>query len=110
MSSTVRLAKSTLLAAAMTAVFASPATAGASAPASFPSNFIWGVAGAGFQTEMGGGDAYSDKNTDWWAWTHDAANISAKRVSGDQPENGPGGWKTNFAADIANAKAMGMKS
>ena len=86
------------------------AFAGASAPEAFPKGFIWGVAGAGFQTEMGGGSAYSDTNTDWWAWTHDSANIAAKRVSGDQPENGPGGWKTTFAADIANAKALGMKS
>ena len=88
----------------------SSAFAGASAPEAFPKGFIWGVANAGFQTEMGGGSAYSDTNTDWWAWTHNAANIAANRVSGDQPENGPGGWKTNFAADIANAKSLGMKS
>ncbi|CAB4865526.1 unannotated protein [freshwater metagenome] len=88
----------------------SSAAAGASTTAHFPTGFTWGVAGAGFQTEMGGGDAYSDKNTDWWAWSHNAANIAAHRVSGDQPENGPGGWKTSFAADIANAKSIGMKS
>jgi beta-glucosidase/6-phospho-beta-glucosidase/beta-galactosidase len=97
---------------ATSAALAAPSTAlaGASAPEPFPKGFIWGVANAGFQTEMGGGSANSDANTDWWAWTHDAANIAAKRVSGDQPENGPGGWKTNFAADIANAKSLGMKS
>ena len=112
MNSSVRSFSRTALSVAAVLSLACPsvAAAGASAPEAFPSNFSWGVAGAGFQTEMGGGAANSDKNTDWWAWTHDAANISAKRVSGDQPENGPGGWKTNFAADIANAKAMGMKS
>ena len=88
----------------------SSAFAGASAPQAFPKGFIWGVAGAGFQSEMGGGAANSDTKTDWWAWTHDAANIATHHVSGDQPENGPGGWKTNFAADIANAKSIGMKS
>ena len=106
--SAIRLTVASIAAVALAAP--SAASAGASAPEPFPSNFMWGVAGAGFQTEMGGGSAYSDTNTDWWAWTHDAANIAAKRVSGDQPENGPGGWKTNFAADIANAKALGMKS
>jgi beta-glucosidase/6-phospho-beta-glucosidase/beta-galactosidase len=96
----------------ITAALALPQTAagGVSANESFPANFQWGVAGAGFQTEMGGGSTYSDKGTDWWAWVHDPANIAAGKVSGDLPEKGPGGWKTYFASDIANAKSLGMKS
>jgi beta-glucosidase/6-phospho-beta-glucosidase/beta-galactosidase len=72
---------------------------------------MWGIGGApGFQTEMGGGPQYSDRNSDWWAWTHDPANIAAHRVSGDFPENGPGGWKNGYTADIANAKALGVNT
>ena len=56
---------------------------------SFPQDFLWGTAIAGFQTEMGGSPDHDDAGSDWWAWTHDAANIAAHRVSGDLPENGP---------------------
>ena len=86
------------------------ASAGVSASEKFPSKFVWGVAGAGFQTEMGGGSANSDPNTDWWQWVRDPSNISSKHVSGDLPENGPGGWKDSFAGDIKRAKSLGMKA
>jgi beta-glucosidase/6-phospho-beta-glucosidase/beta-galactosidase len=55
----------------------------------FPPGFLWGTAIAAFQTEMGGG-APNDTNTDWWVWVRDPANVTAGRVSGDLPENGPG--------------------
>lgn len=105
-------ARTVLTLSAMAAALAIPPTAaaGASGSETFPKGFMWGVANAGFQTEMGGGSAYSDRNTDWWAWTHDPANIAAKKVSGDQPETGPGGWKTSFATDIALAKSLGLNT
>lgn len=72
---------------------------------------MWGIGGApGFDAEMGGGPAYSDRNSDWWAWTHDKSNIAAHRVSGDLPEKGPGGFKIGYAADISNAKALGVNT
>lgn len=72
---------------------------------------MWGVGGApGFDAEMGGGSTWSDRGSDWWAWTHDASNIAAHRVSGDLPENGPGGFRTGFATDIANAKSLGVRT
>src|SRR5262245_1862495 len=55
----------------------------------FPQGFLWGTAISAFQSEMGGG-APVDTGTDWWVWTHDAANVAAGRVSGDVPEAGPG--------------------
>lgn len=54
-----------------------------------PEGFQWGVAIAGFQTEMGR-DRDVDRGSDWWAWTHDRANIAAGRVTADRPEHGPG--------------------
>ena len=42
----------------------------------FPRDFLWGVASAGFQSEMGGTPANVDRRTDWFRWTHDAANIA----------------------------------
>ena len=69
----------------------------APAAAAFPLGFRWGTAVAGFQTDMGDG-APDDTNADWWAWVHDAANIAAHRVSGDEPENGPAQW-THFRKD-----------
>jgi len=35
---------------------------------------------AGFQVEMGGRPSHADRGSDWWAWTHDAANLREKRV------------------------------
>ena len=83
----------------------------ATSPERLPVGFMWGIGGApGFDAEMGGGSSYSDRSSDWWVWTHDKANIAAHRVSGDLPENGPGGFKTGYSADIANAKALGVKT
>src|SRR5438477_2165053 len=68
-------------------VGAAPGHAAVIAP--FPDGFLWGTAISAFQSEMGVG-APTDTNTDWWVWAHDATNIGDGRVSGDEPETGPG--------------------
>ncbi len=78
------------------------AGAQAASPAAFPKSFFWGVSLAGFQSEMGQGRDL-DRGTDWWAWTHDRANIAAGVTSGDLPENGPGFYRRS-AADIRLAR------
>src|SRR4051812_214920 len=70
--------------------------------AKLPKNFLWGVATAGFQGDMGPG-APNDPNSDWWAWVRDPQNIQKKRVSGDLPEQGGSQW-TNYNSDIALAR------
>jgi beta-galactosidase len=71
---------------------------GAAAAERFPEGFLWGTAIAGFQTEAGKGrDA--DPASDWYVWTHDAANIADGTVSGDLPEDGPGHW-ARFRSDL----------
>lgn len=96
-----------LLAAA--SVSLSPVTSvSAAVPSGFPDGFMWGVGGSpGFQSEMGQG-RFRDNRSDWWRWTHDRQNITTGTVSGDFPENGPGGWADNFARDITNARRMGL--
>jgi beta-galactosidase len=74
------------------------------ARADFPAGFGWGPAIAGFQSEMGPDPATQDPGSDWWVWTHDAANIAAGRVSGDQPEAGPSFW-TLWAKDVRLARS-----
>jgi beta-galactosidase len=61
----------------------------AAAARAFPKSFQWGVAIAGFQTEFGQGKNL-DAGSDWWAWTHDATNISNGTVTPDRPEQEPG--------------------
>ena len=61
----------------------------ASAKRDFPRSFQWGVATAGFQSEMGQGHNV-DRRSDWFAWSHDADNIADGTVTGDRPEDGPG--------------------
>ncbi len=79
------------------ALFAlAPATA--QAAGKLPKRFLWGTAIAGFQTEAGKGKNL-DPNSDWFAWTHDSANIADGTVSGDLPEQGPGHWK-RYAGDL----------
>jgi beta-glucosidase/6-phospho-beta-glucosidase/beta-galactosidase len=90
------LAAIVLLAVALLA-----AAPSASAARKLPKGFLWGVATAGFQNEMGPGSP-SDTGSDWWVWSHDADNIAAHHVSGDLPENGPSGW-TSYAKDVALA-------
>jgi beta-galactosidase len=68
----------------------------------FPRGFLWGTAISGFQTEMGQGRNL-DRGSDWWVWVHDAANVAAHRVSGDEPEHGPGHYAL-FRSDIGLAR------
>ena len=70
-------------------VTAAPARAAADR---FPRGFTWGVALAGFQSDMANGSGL-DTRSDWWRWTHDADNIDDKRVTTDDPGNGPGFWQ-----------------
>ena len=80
----------------LTAAFVLAAT-----PAALAKGFLWGVATAGFQGDMGPG-APNDPNSDWWVWVRDPDNIANHRVSGDLPENGPAQW-THYKQDIALA-------
>src|SRR3954447_17843231 len=80
------------------AVCACPAVAAAKLPA----RFLWGVATAGFQADMGPG-APDDPDSDWWAWIRDPENIAKKRVSGDLPEQGGSRW-TKYKQDVSLAR------
>src|SRR3954447_9440465 len=91
--------RATLLALLIAAVCACSATA---AEAKLPKGFLWGVATAGFQADMGKG-APNDTGTDWWSWVRDPENIRKKRVSGDLPEHGPAQW-THYKQDVALAR------
>ena len=102
------ISRAALAAVAAAALF--PAAAQAAPAEKFPKGFMWGVAGSGFQTEMGGGAENSDPGTDWWAWVRDQKNIADGHVSGDLPENGPGGWGTAFDGDIKLARGLGMNT
>src|SRR3954470_17153475 len=84
-----------LLAVLVAAVYAAPADA------KLPKRFLWGVATAGFQGDMGPGGP-SDPNSDWWEWVRDPENVQKKRVSGDLPENGGSQW-TRYKTDVALA-------
>ncbi len=55
---------------------------------SFPDDFHWGVAHAGFQAEGGPGSPV-DPNSDWYKWVHDPIN-QLLRITNGVPENGPG--------------------
>ncbi|HKP92130.1 MAG TPA: glycoside hydrolase family 1 protein [Thermoleophilaceae bacterium] len=88
-------------------ILALPASAAAR---DFPKDFQWGVATAGFQSEMGQGD-WVDRSSDWWAWAHDPRNIERGVVSGDLPENGPGFFErykhdVDLAANRLHMKAF----
>ncbi|MFM9141177.1 MAG: family 1 glycosylhydrolase, partial [Solirubrobacterales bacterium] len=87
-----------------------PAAANGAPAEKFPKGFMWGVAGSGFQTEMGAGAQNSDPGSDWWAWVRDPQNIADGHVSGDLPENGPGGWSTAFEQDIKLARGLGLNT
>ena len=84
--------------------------AGASAKRDFPKSFQWGVATAGFQSEMGRGRDL-DRRSDWFAWTHDSDNIADGTVTADRPEDGPGFFAryrgdVNLAASDLHLKAF----
>jgi len=101
-----RLSRIAILAALGLAALA-PAAA---ASAKFPPGFLWGTAIAGFQTEAGQGRNV-DPNSDWYAWLRDPENLAAGIVSGDQPEDGPGHWRSyrrdlDLAADDLHNNAF----
>src|SRR3954471_16218050 len=85
-----------LLAVLVAAVHATPVDA------KLPKSFLWGVATAGFQGDMGPGSP-NDPNSDWWVWVRDAENIQKQRVSGDLPENGGSQW-TKYKTDVVLAR------
>src|SRR3954464_7787702 len=90
-------ARARTVALLVAAAIALPATA----DAKLPKNFLWGVATAGFQGEMGPGSP-NDPNSDWWVWVRDPENIQKQRVSGDLPENGGSQW-AKYKTDVALA-------
>lgn len=71
------------------------------------SDFLWGVAISGFQSDMGP-NSPKDENSDWWVWTHDEYNIEAKYVK-DVPENGPDFW-THYKKDLDIAVQIGVNA
>lgn len=79
------------------------------ADAAFPDGFLWGTAISGFQTEMGDTPASNDTGSDWWVWAHDADNITAHRVSGDLPEDGPG-FYDQFRTQVRRYARRGLAS
>jgi beta-glucosidase/6-phospho-beta-glucosidase/beta-galactosidase len=86
---------------------------------SFPKDFLFGVATAGFQNEMGcptipevqtvdGGTVAdcADPNSDWYQWITTPAIISdsAEAISGGGPSTGPGFYEL-YPQDLALAKS-----
>ena len=71
--------------------------------------FLWGASFSGFQADMGGGDEYNYKNSDWWVWLHDEQNIRNKIVSGDLPEQSAGFLKY-YEQDLSRAKALKLNA
>jgi beta-glucosidase/6-phospho-beta-glucosidase/beta-galactosidase len=67
---------------------------------SFPTDFHWGVAHAGFQAEGGPGSPV-DPNSDWYKWVHDPIN-QLLGITHGVPENGPGTY-VNYDSDAALA-------
>jgi len=75
---------------------------------SFPDDFHWGVAHAGFQAEGGPGSPV-DPNSDWYKWVHHPLNKLLGLTNG-VPENGPGTY-VSYDSDAALAKEqLGMNT
>jgi len=75
---------------------------------SFPDNFHWGVAHAGFQAEGGPGSPV-DPNSDWYKWVHDPINQLLGFTNG-VPEDGPGTY-VRYDEDAALARdELGMNT
>ena len=74
----------------------------------FPKDFHWGVAHAGFQAEGGPGSPV-DLNSDWYKWVHDPINQLLGLTKG-VPEDGPGTY-VKYDSDAALAHdALGMNT
>ena len=91
-----RLALVTAVVAALVAIAAAPAQA-KKVDLQFPDGFLWGTATAGFQTEAGFRAADSDTGSDWWAWTHDDANVQRGNVWGTCPRTSRAGTRSSVA-------------
>ena len=75
---------------------------------SFPTDFSWGVAHAGFQAEGGPGSPV-DPNSDWYKWVHDPINQLLGLTNG-VPEDGPGTY-TSYDTDAGLARdELGMNT
>lgn len=75
---------------------------------SFPDDFHWGVAHAGFQAEGGPGSPV-DPNSDWYKWVHHPLNKLLGLTKG-VPENGPGTY-VSYDSDAALAREeLGMNT
>ncbi len=75
---------------------------------SFPDDFHWGVAHAGFQAEGGPGSPI-DPNSDWYKWVHHPLNQLLGLTNG-VPEDGPGTY-VSYDSDAALAKEeLGMNT
>jgi beta-glucosidase/6-phospho-beta-glucosidase/beta-galactosidase len=75
---------------------------------SFPDDFHWGVAHAGFQAEGGPGSPV-DPNSDWYKWVHDPIN-QLLGITHGVPEDGPGTY-VMYDTDAALARNdLGMNT
>lgn len=75
---------------------------------SFPDDFHWGVAHAGFQAEGGPGSPI-DPNSDWYKWVHHPLNQALGLTNG-VPENGPGTY-VSYDSDAQLAREeLGMNT
>ncbi len=75
---------------------------------SFPDDFHWGVAHAGFQAEGGPGSPV-DPNSDWYKWVHDPLN-QLLGITHGVPENGPGTYiQYESDAELADQE-LGMNT
>jgi beta-galactosidase len=75
---------------------------------SFPDDFHWGVAHAGFQAEGGPGSPV-DPNSDWYKWVHSSINQLLGLTHG-VPEDGPGTY-VEYDSDAALAHdELGMNT
>lgn len=74
----------------------------------FPDDFHWGVAHAGFQAEGGPGSPV-DPNSDWYKWVHHPINQALGLTNG-VPENGPGTY-VSYDSDAELARnELGMNT
>jgi len=75
----------------------------------FPEDFLWGTAVAGFQVEAGcptlAPEACEDRASDWYQWVTDPELVARAStfVNGDPVSMGPGMWET-YAEDFARAR------
>jgi beta-galactosidase len=78
----------------------------------FPANFQFGAATAGFQVEMGcptlAAATCEDQNSDWYQWitTKRILDNSMLHMSGDPPKSGPG-FRELWAKDLDLASGKG---